>query len=205
MKVTIFGGTGHTGHCLVEQSLEQGHVVTVLVRTATKLSVQHPHLRVVVGDVLDQGKAAEVVEGAEAVLCALGSGLINPGTVLSQGTQNIVDAMKRHGVKPVVMISAFGIGDSQRQLPFSARLLGQLLRGYRAEKENVEQILWQCNLDWIIVRPWRLMAGVKTGKYEVGLKPHSLRPVSYADLADFMIQQLVTNVWLHQTPAIVGS
>jgi putative NADH-flavin reductase len=205
MRVTIFGGTGRTGRCLVEQSLEEGHGVTVLVRTAAKLTIQHPRLRVIVGNVLDQNKVAEAVEGTDAVLSAFGGSLINPGTVLSQGTQNIVNAMKQRSVKRVVVISAFGIGDSRGQIPLIARLVGQLIRSYSAQKESMEQIVRESALDWIIVRPWRLVAGSVTGHYEVGLNPRLLRPVLYADLADFMLKQLMVDQWLRQTPAIVGS
>src|SRR5256714_6509621 len=52
-RVLIVGATGGTGRQLLAQALERGLEVTALVRNPAKLSVQHPRLKVIQGDVLD--------------------------------------------------------------------------------------------------------------------------------------------------------
>ena len=44
MNLAIFGATGGTGRQLVEQALEEGHIVTVLVRTPGTFPQQHERL-----------------------------------------------------------------------------------------------------------------------------------------------------------------
>jgi putative NADH-flavin reductase len=71
MKLAIFGATGKAGHHLVQQGLEKGHEIAVLVRDPAKLGLQDPRLRVVKGDILSDAAAVEqTVAGADAVLQA---------------------------------------------------------------------------------------------------------------------------------------
>ena len=44
MKLAIFGATGGTGRQLVDQALEAGHAVTVLVRNPAVFPLQHERL-----------------------------------------------------------------------------------------------------------------------------------------------------------------
>jgi putative NADH-flavin reductase len=75
MKLLVFGATGGTGSRLVEQALEQGHVVTAFARDPAKIHLTHDHLRVVAGDVLDRASVDAAVAGQDGVLSALGTRL----------------------------------------------------------------------------------------------------------------------------------
>ena len=72
MNLLIFGATGGTGGALVEQAVEQGHVVTAFARDPSKVSTTHQNLRVVQGDILDPTSVEAAVRGQDAVLSALG-------------------------------------------------------------------------------------------------------------------------------------
>src|ERR1700682_5927330 len=71
-RVLIIGATGGTGRQLVAQALERGYAVPALVRDPSQLSVAHPKLTVIPGDVLDAGSVDAAIRGQEAVLSALG-------------------------------------------------------------------------------------------------------------------------------------
>ena len=73
MKLLIFGGTGRTGRALVEQALEQGHVVTVFARDPAKLGMAHENLRVMKGDIADYNSVETAIKEQDAVLSALGT------------------------------------------------------------------------------------------------------------------------------------
>src|SRR2546422_162456 len=47
VKLLIFGATGGTGRALVEQALEQEHIVTAFARNPAKVRTTHKNLRVV--------------------------------------------------------------------------------------------------------------------------------------------------------------
>ncbi|MDQ3386877.1 MAG: NAD(P)H-binding protein, partial [Actinomycetota bacterium] len=105
MKIAIFGATGRTGRPMVEQALREGHEVTVSVRDPSKVSVRHDLLRVLKGDVLDAKAVDEAVAGQNAVLSALGHTKSSPKDVQTRGTENIVAAMKKHGVDRIVSLT----------------------------------------------------------------------------------------------------
>lgn len=50
MKIAIFGGTGKTGLAVIQQALEHGHEVTVMVRNAEKLATLSQSIKIIIGD-----------------------------------------------------------------------------------------------------------------------------------------------------------
>jgi putative NADH-flavin reductase len=75
MKLLVFGASGGTGSRLVQQALEQGHVVTAFARDPKKIHLVHENLRVVRGDILDSASVDAAVAGQDGVLSALGTRL----------------------------------------------------------------------------------------------------------------------------------
>ena len=72
MKLTIFGATGGAGQQLIEQALAAGHHIVAFVRDSSKLVTQHENLTIVQGELVDLAAIERAVEGADAVLSALG-------------------------------------------------------------------------------------------------------------------------------------
>jgi uncharacterized protein YbjT (DUF2867 family) len=46
MKIALFGGTGKTGKHLMQQALDQGHSLRVLVRSPEKVTITHDNLKI---------------------------------------------------------------------------------------------------------------------------------------------------------------
>ena len=90
MKLTIFGATGRTGRPLLEQALQAGHEVTVLVRTPEKLATENDQLTVIQGDIGEADKVDEADTGSEAVISVLGPTSNEPVYAVSQGMKNII-------------------------------------------------------------------------------------------------------------------
>ncbi|NEP14630.1 MAG: SDR family oxidoreductase [Symploca sp. SIO2C1] len=207
MKLLIFGATGGVGRQVVEQALEQGHTVTAFVRNPAKLDIQHPNLNFVQGDVLDFPSVEHVVQRQDAVVCTLGSGQKLTGTVRSQGTRHIVQAMQKSGIQRFICQTTMGVGDSWGSLNFYWKyiMFGLILRNVFADHERQEQDVKQSGLDWTIVRPGAFVDGGKTSQYRHGFpgtdKTCKLK-ISRADVADFILKQLVDDSYLHQTPSL---
>jgi putative NADH-flavin reductase len=205
MKLVIFGATGSVGRQLVEQALAQGHGVTALVRNPAKLDLKHPNLKVVQGDVMDLASVEKVVQGQEAVLCALGAG--RKGTIRSEGTRHIVRAMEKAGLRRFICQTTLGVGDSEGNLNFFWKyiMFGLILREAFADHVYQENYIKQSRLDWTIVRPAAFTNGEHTGVYRHGFtgaaKALTLK-ISRADVADFMLKQLTDNTYLHKTPGL---
>ncbi len=207
MNLLIIGATGGTGRQLVEEALAQGNLVTAFVRTPAKLMLTHVNLRVVQGDVLDPASLQAAIVGQDAVLCALGLPASDRTQIRVNGTRNIIRAMEEAGVKRLVCQSSLGIGDSQAALPPLMKyiIVPLILRHAFADTELQEACIRQSQLAWVIVRPGNLTDGPRTGNYRHGFAPTAKKlklNVSRADVAEFMLTQVIDDAYLHQTPGI---
>ena len=72
MRITVFGATGRTGRHIVDQALARGYEVTAFARSPGRLGAEHKHLEIVQGDIREAEKVDRAIEGAEAVISALG-------------------------------------------------------------------------------------------------------------------------------------
>ncbi len=205
MKLAIFGSTGTIGFQLVQQALECGHTVTVFVRDPSKLKTRPANLKVIQGDVMDFAAVEKAVMGQDAVLCSLGAG--SKGTVRSEGTRNIVRAMEKAGVQRFICLSTLGVGDSWGNLGFFWKyiMFSGLLRQAYADHVRQEDQVRHSHLDWTIVRSGAFTTGSRTGEYRHGFpatdKSRKLE-ISRADVAHFMLKQLIDNTYLHKTPSL---
>ncbi|MEO0687656.1 MAG: SDR family oxidoreductase, partial [Cyanobacteria bacterium J06649_11] len=170
MKLVIFGSTGSIGTHVVKQALDQGHTVTAFVRNPDKLNLQHPHLNIFTGDVMNPVLVEEVVIGHDAAICILGSGKKLSGNVRSQGTKNVIQALEKAGIKRFICQSTLGAGDSWSNLDFYWKyiMFGFLLRKVFADHQIQEEYVRQSDLDWTIIRPSAFIDGTRTGKYRHG-------------------------------------
>lgn len=207
MRLAIFGASGRTGRPLVEQALAAGHEVTAFVRDPSRLDVDHERLKVVKGDVKDYAEAQEAVAGADAVLSALGHTKSSAKDVQTVGTENIIAAMKKFGVRRLVSLTGAGVGDPKDEPKLFDRaitgLLKLLQRDVLEDAQNHARAVEESGLDWVIVRGPMLTEGEKTGTYRVGyVGKDSGTKVSRADVADFMLRQVEEDAYLHQKPMI---
>lgn len=205
MNIAVFGATGGMGQQVVKQALEKGHTVTAFLRDPGRLPQGREWLNVVVGDVLDSQPVAQVVQGQDAVVVALGSRDRSDRTVRSEGTANVIQAMESNGVPRLVVVSAGGVGDSYQQVPVMIKvLIKTLLRNTYADHERQEQYVRDSGLEWVIVRPAMLVDGPLTGQYHTGTAEEDLPggQVTRADVADFVLKQLTGDSYLRQAVSI---
>src|SRR5438132_5779329 len=197
MNVLVFGASGGTGRELVKQGLEQGHSLTAFVRNPASFEIKHANIKMVKGDITDYASVERAVEGHAAVMSALGaSTVLRREPAFTAGARNIVKAMEQAGVRRFIYLSALTVRAVRDQLNFLGRyvIAPIVLRNVAADHEANERIIEQSRLDWTIVRPPRLTNGERTGVYRSGERIDSkaiIPEISRADLAEFMLKQLV--------------
>ena len=196
MKLTIIGASGRIGRHILDQALESGHDVTVLVRDPGRLSVESARLRTVTGTVDDGESVDRAIAGADAVISAVGPDGNSPDQVdrLRSGMELTIDAMRRHGVRRIVNLSGAGITGRGERKPFLDRVATRIVRTFSrhvvAAKQAEYDALGSSDLEWVAVRPALVTDGPRTGRYAAG--PNELRPgarISRADVADLMLAQ----------------
>lgn len=205
MKLAIFGATGGTGHHLVEQALEGGHAVTVLVRHPATFSMQHEQLTLIQGDVRDLATVEAAVAGQDAILSALGTNQRGPVTLCTDGIQRILTAMTQYQVRRLLVVSAYGATESHHCNLYNF-LLWASLKEKMVDKERMEKLIKHSDVDWTLIRPAFLTDGPRTRQYRSGpdLRMHITSRISRADVADFMLQHIADTTSIRKALAITA-
>jgi len=202
MKLLILGGTGSTGHHLVQQALEAGHSVAALARDPRK--VTEP-IEVIEGDATDASTVAGAARGRDAIVSALGSSNSLKGGIMMRAVPVLLAAMQQNGVKRLILQSSFGVAESfDEATAIQKFFFHTLLRSIYADKAKADAMIEASPLEWTIVRPVRLTNGPRTGKYRVSERFDARGPksVSRADVADFMIRELTEREWIRKIAVI---
>lgn len=207
MNILVFGATGPTGQQIVKQALGRGHRVTAFARRAEALAGTDGKLRIVTGVVTqDRSKVAEAMHGQDLVISALGRGnSLRSDHLISRSMGVIVPAMAQAGVRRMILMSSFGVGESLRDAPLIPGIMFRvLLRDVFADKKSAEEELRRSGLDWTIVHPVLLTNGPLTGQYRVAerLDLHGMPKVSRADVAHFILAEAENRTFVRKVAVI---
>jgi uncharacterized protein YbjT (DUF2867 family) len=150
MKAFVAGATGQTGQRIVKELVARGIPVRALVRDRAKAqTILPPEAELIEGDVLDPQSLASALADSTVILCATGA---KPGfdptapyKVDYEGTKNLVDAAKAHGIEQFVFVSSL----CTSQLFHPLNLFFLIL----VWKKQAEEYLQKSGLTYTIVRP----------------------------------------------------
>ena len=124
LRLLVVGASQGTGALTVSAALARGHRVTAFARSVDKLAIEHPLLTKMAGSFHDAAAVDAAVAGHDAVIIAVNTsaGVFKENsTYVSSGVALVIDAMKRHGVPRLVVVSALGTGDSRPLLGWFGR------------------------------------------------------------------------------------
>jgi uncharacterized protein YbjT (DUF2867 family) len=206
VRILVLGATGGTGRLIVSDAVAKGHSVVALVRSVARADL--PGAELIEGDATNETTIRRALDGCDAVASSLGTGMgFRKVSLLTEATRALVSAMTRSGVRRLVCVSALGVGDSHGHggVVFDRLFQPLLLSQAYKDKDRQEAAIRASSLDWVIVRPARLidepararvravtdLAGVQGGK------------IARADVAQFVVAQVTTDTWLRRTPVIL--
>jgi putative NADH-flavin reductase len=197
-RIAVIGAAGRAGRQVVEQALARGHEVIAVARTPEHILVKQDGLVPRSADARDPAAVTDAIAGAEAVVSALGTGRSGAATdVYSRGVANELAAMREHGLRRLAVISAEPAGPRAEQ-PFLKRrlampLLERFLGGTYADMRRMETLMAEKGdgIDWVALRPPRLVTRPATGHYRIGTSPlPKAWTLTYADLAAALLDWL---------------
>lgn len=203
MRILLLGATGRVGSNILKLAMEDGHEVSVLVRSKEKLNIKEG-IKIIEGNVLDPAKVKEAARNADVVVSALST---DKTTTLSESTPIIVEAMQKHDIKRIVTVGTAGILNSRTssglfryESPESRRKTTRAAEEHR----KVFDTFQESNLDWTIVCPTYLPDGEAIGEYrtEENFLPEEGKKISVGDTANFVYKELLNGEHIHKRVGI---
>ncbi len=196
MTTLVVGASGATGRLLVEQLLERGQQVRIIVRSTENRSdylMSHNNLSVVRASILDLSdiEMAQHVRGCDAIASCLGHnlslrGIFGPPRRLVTGaTRRLCSAVKESRPKsPVKFVLMNTTGNSNRDLNEQISIgqkcvigLLRLLLPPHVDNENAAEYLRtqigqnDGAIEWAVVRPDTLIDEAETTEFAVHPSP----------------------------------
>jgi putative NADH-flavin reductase len=215
MKILILGATGRTGRLIVEEALKQGYELNVLVRDKNKISFSSKSIKIYQGTPACRTDLAAAIQGCELIISALSiarasdapwSKLITPEYFISESMKNVIAEAGQQTLKRLITISAWGVGETKKEIPFWLRWLinHTNLRPVYAEHESQEKLLANSNLNWTAVRPVALNDSkkIKTLKVSFNNFPKPSLYISRQSVAKFIVDLVKSNKYDMKSPTI---
>ena len=124
----------------------------------------------------------------DGVIVALGGKTSDVGdSMLTDGTNTIMSAMKDKGVKRIAVVTSIGAGDSKDQAPFAFKLLMMtVMKKIFTDKNNQEKAVEESGLEYCIVRPGGLTVEPPTGV--INVIDGEAGSIPRADVAQFCLE-----------------
>ena len=198
MKITVIGANGRTGRLVVKDALTRGHQVVAVARTGRLSEPDEENLTYACADVHDADALKRALDGADAVISALGVGTSRaPTDVYSTGVRNTLSAMKSGGATKLAVISAVPAAPWEEQPMLQRRvalpLLQRIFGATYDDMRRMEAILRETSgVDWIALRPPRLVDKRPEGAYRIDTGPLAKgRAITYGDLATALLDSLI--------------
>lgn len=211
MNLLVVGASKGTGALCVKSALAQGHSVTAFARTPAKLELTHSKLTKVAGNFHDAASVLAAVKGHDAVIVCASVGALSDFKArpdyFSSGTKHCIDAMKQHGVKRLVILSAQGAGDSIVTANWFLKtfVIGGILKLAFRDHDVQERLTKESGLEYVIARPTRLTDGPANGKFtKTAALVKVPSAISRADVADFLVESCSSTAFLNQAVQLGG-
>jgi putative NADH-flavin reductase len=206
MRIAVLGATGRTGQLLVAELLRRGHELTVLARNPGKLGVAAGAVRVVTGSSTDSEALASLLDGARAVVSALGP-TSRDSTVMSDTARVLLPAMEQCGIRRYVGVSGAGVDMEGDLKGRKDRLISSMIRRVggpmATDKAQEYRMLIASDLDWTLARPPRLVDGPATGRVvHDAHTPGRSSSIRRSDLAVFLADVVEQDLYVRQSPFV---
>lgn len=206
-KVAVIGGTGKSGRYLVQGLLSQGFCIKMLVRNVEAFIAPDPLIEVVQGDARHFETIRSLIRGCQAVISTLGQPKAET-PIFSHATTNVIRSMQEYGIRRYILIAGVNVDDASdkksSKTAFATEWMKTNYPQTTADRQRELEILLASDLDWTLIRLPLIELTAKKREIKASLFDCPGDKISAADLADFLIAQLSTDVYSKKSPFIAN-
>lgn len=192
MKIALVGATGNVGSATLREAVAAGHEVVAFARRPDAVE-KIDGVRVVEGALDDVAGLTSAITGSDVLVAAV-TGPVRDKTFAQRTVPNLIAAVRDSGVGRLVLVSAFGAGDTAlKASPFARALYRTALKGFFDDKAAAEELLPASGINWTAVYPVNLKAGQPVSEWaaepiEKVKKVPGLPTLPYSNVAKTLVQ-----------------
>lgn len=207
MRIAVFGATGRVGSLFIKKALAARHSVVGYAR-AHEVALADPRISVVLGELNDRDAIEKAVEGADVVVVLLGPVGYQDTFIFTPGYEQIIAAMKKHGVRRLLALGTPTNPDpTDRWNPIfwgMTLAVHWIIGKGHDDMKALGRLIAESGLDWTLVRVPLFTDGaakgnVKTGAFGAGI---SWPFITREDIADFFMAQLTDRTYIGRSISI---
>lgn len=207
--IALFGAGGETGMRLLRFAHAREQAIRAFEHNLPPEDERLEGIEYIQCDVL-KDEITEQLRGCCAVVSTLGvafgpSAALDPPPLYTQGTRNILDAMKAVDVDRIAVMSAAFV-EEQPSVPawFELTVRPALTKILEQMREMEAMLEREADLKWTAVRPGWLIDLPFSGEALVANEklPEGCFRCRHADVANFLLRSILDEDWVGAKPAI---
>jgi hypothetical protein len=170
MFIALFGVGGRVGSRIAQEALSRGYSVTGVYHQTGKGPLDRERLLLRPGNVMDPVKVAEIVEGNDAVVSAVGPTRASAPDFLANSVRSLLAGLKMSGVRRLVVVGGAGSLEVTPGLPLmdSPDFPPAWREIALAHRDALEVLKPEREIDWTYISPAaQFEPGERRGHYRV--------------------------------------
>ena len=220
-SVLVIGGSGRTGKLVIAKLLQGNHAVTALVRKPEAMEDEIKEgLKTVTGTPLDIQDVRKAFSQSkpDVIIVTLSAPrasdspfavVVAPLRLMADSTANVVAVMKEFNTPKIVIMQAFGVGESWVNMHCVMQLLMKKSNMiYQYDDHNlVAKETKASGVNYVFVRPSRLVEGEAKAIKEYpdhGRGVPVLAAITRESVAKFLVDAAERNDWDNSAPVITN-
>ncbi len=206
MKVVVFGATGATGLEIVKSAAKLGHTVVAAARRPEAIEAPEG-VTTMRMDLDDEASLRDAMRGCDVVVSAVGTGGLSaarkPTTLYSTGTRALRSAMRKEGVKRIIVLSSGGVEEEAGAPWFYNNILRRYVMNTYLDMARMEAILEESaeEIEFTSVR-LTYLGNWGSKQYIVGDRTlgKGAFKISYEDAGMFVAKEIEERKWINGFP-----
>ncbi|MBP6387162.1 MAG: NAD(P)H-binding protein [Pseudarcicella sp.] len=209
LTIAVIGGTGKSGKYLVNELINQGFQLKILLRNPDNFQIKNPLIEVIEGDVTNYDSVLTLLKGCQAVISTLGLGVPqSEPTIFSESTTNIIQAMNACNIQRYIVTTGINVDtpfdNKSQKTTFATEWMKKNYPKSTANKQIEFDILSNSNVNWTLVRLPLIELTEEVSQVSVSLEDCLGDKIGATDLANFLIEQLYTDVYFKKSPFVAS-
>jgi len=207
IKIAVLGGGGRTGKYLVNNLINRGFQIKLLLRKPEEFQIKSSLIEIIKGDSTDPEAICNLVQSCQAVISTVGQ---RPGEplVASQAVMNVLEAMDKFGLKRFISMAGLNVDTPFDKKSAETSLATEWMKTnfseIHADRQKAYSILSASEVDWTLVRVPFIEFLDAAGELAVNLEDCLSNKINAGNLAVFLADQLFDETYIRKSPFVAS-